>query len=327
MNKLAWIGLFSVSSLVGCAAATPNEESATGSSDVVGITDIATLEQSLGLQRTTPGNPGDTAALQAGACYQALIATPSWSATYEFRRYVNGAAFWAKLGSGYNSGDQRPVMCVDMHRPDGAMSLSGVALDAVLRYDLGGFKGSDSGMQKTHLEFERGAILLSNYDVTDQERIASVQKRPHELPFENASTISGRVMSIRVNGVNVNHLFGKPSIEDNEIEGSVAQLVYRYAWHKNEETGRFSLAEDAVGAFRRTATTGGDGGASSSSWDFARGVAFLNAQWTDRGDTSGVEETLRLQKPAATPMQAPLAECVRTTAENQPPPSFGCTGI
>ena len=93
MNKLAWIGLFSVSSLVGCAAATPNEESATGSSDVVGITDIATLEQSLGLQRTTPGNPGDTAALQAGACYQALIATPSWSATYEFRRYVNGAAF------------------------------------------------------------------------------------------------------------------------------------------------------------------------------------------------------------------------------------------
>lgn len=328
MNKFAWIGLLSVTSLAGCAA-TPHEEAASGSADIVGITDLSTLEQNLDLQRATPANPGDTAALQAGECYRALIATPSWQATYEFRRYANGAAFWAKLGSGYNSGDQRPVICVDLHRAEGSVSLSGAALDAVLRYDFGSFKGSDSGMGKTYLEFDRGAVLLSHYDVTDQERTASVQKRPHELPFENASTISGRILSLRIKNVKVEHMFGgEPGIEEMEMSGSVAQFIYRYAWHKNEETGRFTLAEDAIGGFTHTASDGADAGSAASSYIFARGIVTQSTQANFESQNAvTTDEQIGLSPPDPVPNRAPLAECVRTTAQNQAPPAFGCTGL
>ncbi|MFO0738888.1 MAG: hypothetical protein U0270_23515 [Labilithrix sp.] len=321
-------GLFTAMALAGCAADAPREDSATGAQDVVGITDLSPLERTLGLELATPQNPGSVEALRSGECYRALIASPTSYTTFEFRRYSNGAAFWAKKGSGYNSGDQRPVLCVDLSRPDGTVSLSGAALDAVLRYDFGKLVGQDSGMQKTHFVFERGVVHLSRYDVSEAERFDSVNKRPHEQPFEHASTISGRLSSLTIKDVTTDVMFDGVHVRDMEMNGDVAHLIYRYAWRKGEDTGRFTLGEDAVGAFSRRATMAGDGPGYAETYSFARGeVLYSQVGEILREGEGKTTETIELRLPSTPPDHAPLADCTRTTSEAEPAPAFGCTGI
>lgn len=339
MHKIIGLGLVTaLTALAGCAAptaeASPGDE-ATGSDDVVGITDLQTLERNFGLKLATAQNRGSDEALKSGACYGALIANGTGYPEFEFRRYVNGAAFWAKKGSGFNSGDERPVLCLDLHGPDHGVSLSGVALDAAIRYDLGKFKGSDAGMQKVHYEFERGAIHFSNYDVTDRERAESVQRRPHEQPFEHASTIAGRLSSITINGVTADIMFDGVSTRDVEINADTAYFVYRYAWRKSEDTGRFTIAGDAVGSFSKNVRMVGDGPGYAETWSFARGEIVYSkfGDYSDENAGRTIEE-ISFRAANAPEGTVPAAECSRTTpdptGENEPPmapPSFGCTGI
>ncbi len=321
--------LAGLASLAGCAAPSGDEpaggDEASDSQDVVGITDLAVLERSLGLTPATAQNRGN---VESGACYAALIASGPGYPVFEFRRYANGAAFWAKKGSGYNSGDQRPVLCVDVAGPNGGVSLSGVALDAVIRYDLGKLVGQDSGMQKTHLVFEHGNLHFSNYDVTEQERLASVQRRPHELPFANASTIEGRLRSVDIDGVTVKAMFDGTSTRSITMDGDVAYFIYRHAWRKGEETGRFTVADDAIGKFVKTAEVMGDGPGYAETWSFARGSVVYSkmGEFPEQGPGSTVDE-ISFRPTNAAPGQPPAAECSRRTIDEQPSPGYECTGL
>jgi len=336
MRNITLLGLFALATLAGCAAPSSDSDSdgagspsdtATGTEDVVGITDLAILEKSLGLKLATAQRPGDANALRGGSCYRALISEGPGYPTYEFRRYENGAAFWAKKGSGPNSGDRRPVLCVDVHTPDfggGAVSLSGVALDAALRYDLGKVTGQDSGMQKTYFSFERGGLLFSNYDVEDKERVASVQKRPHELPFHQASTIGGRLMTVNINDVTVDVMFDGVSKKTVSLSGDVAYFIYRHAWRKAEDTGRFTVSEDAIGTFKKKAAMMGDGPGYAETYEFARGkVSFSRMGEQDNSTTESISFA-----PLASPQdRVPPAECTRSIPENAAPPFYSCTGL
>lgn len=321
--------LASLASLAGCAAPSRDQPSsgdeASDTQDVVGITDLAVLERSLGL---VPATAQNRAEVTGGACYAALIASGPGYPVFEFRRYANGAAFWAKKGSGFNSGDQRPVLCVDLAGPNGGISLSGVALDAVIRYDLGKFVGQDSGMQKTHLMFERGNLHFSNYDVTEQERFASVQRRPHEQPFANASTIEGRLREVDIAGVTVKAMFDGTRARSITMDGDVAYFIYRHAWRKGEETGRFTVADDAIGKFKKTAEVMGDGPGYAETWSFARGnVVFSKmGEYPEQGPGSTVDE-ISFRPTNAAPGQPPAAECSRRTIDEQPTPGYECTGL
>lgn len=331
MRNAHFFGLLTAVTLlasVGCAAPTESEDDATIAAEIVGTTDLTTLESKLGLTVATAQNPGDLGALRAGGCYRALIGGGG-SREFEFRRYVHGAAFFRKMGSGVNTGRERPVLCLDINPPESALSLSGVGLDAVLRYDLGKITGQDAGMQKAHIVFQRGMLEFSNYDVTDAERVDSVKKRPHELPFEHASTIAGRLLQVAVKGVAVSSAMnGGTSRQEISIDGQAAYFLYRAAWRKSEDTGRFSVALDAVGAFKKTARLEGDGPGSMSTWQFTNGDVSYSAVGNFDGRAApSSDEDLSLRAPGAMRDRAPVAQCVRSAPVDAPPPPFRCTGI
>lgn len=314
-------GLAATIALAGCSASSSSEEDPSASGDeVVGITDITTLERAFGLVAATQQSPGSTTALQAGACYRALAS--SGYPEFEFRRYANGAAFFSKKGSGVNSGDYRPILCLDTHAGNTVSgSYGGVVLDAILRYDLGKLTSSDG----KHLAFERGAIDLE--PMADADRLAAAAKRPHEVSLEQAPSIGGSLKKITLKGVMTDVMFDGRHPMDLTVDGPTAFFFYRYAWRKAEDTGRFRIAEDALGPFKKTGELFGDGPASGQTLHFARLDGFAGMYAEETGDTYGTQEVLQLRAPNAPQDRAPSAECMRRYGENQAPGAFSCTGI
>lgn len=316
---------------VGCAA-NPTDDDAVKAPDdeVVGIGDFAKVASALGLVN----GAANATALRAGDCYKALKATPSYP-EFEFRAYANGAIFWTKKDSGTNSGDARPILCVDMHQGNAALrSLSGVALDAVFRYDLGKPLGGD---KPGVVPFERGTLHFTT--LPEAERFDAAKKRPHELDFAKPASISGALDKIALKSVTVSSIYQEQDeVRDFEMKGATAFLVFRYAWRKGEDRGAFSVATDSVGNFKKTLEAFGDGPAYGETWQFEKGDAMYG-MYFDEGRNVTAETVSWNRRPAtkptAPPTAPPLAECTRehpylqdVPEEKQPPPTaFRCTGI
>lgn len=334
VTKRAWgsAAALGVTAIVGCAA--PVDEAPTAPADeVIGITDLATLEAKLDLRKATAAAPGSARAFEAGACYKALLGTNRGYPAYEARRYANGAAFFAKKGSGPNSSDTRPVLCVDFHQDDVALeSLSGVSLDAILRLDLGKRQGSarNTSTGDAVFSFERGVMHFKG--LPERDRLLAVTKRPHELDTGLAPSITGSLEKITLKGVEVSSFFlERPEIRDVDMRGELAFLLYRYAWRKGENSGRFTIASDAVGVFQRKADIFGDGGGYSETWRFAHGNGGYTT-FSDLGadvDEPGYTESVSFWRGELDWKngRVPLAECTREGVGERAPSPYRCTGL
>jgi hypothetical protein len=156
--------------IAGCSAA--DETTADDSDALTGVTDLSALETELGLVKDVKaaGAAGTwtrpDAKLTAGPCYKQTMAG-DFAASYEFRRYTKGAAFFSKLGAAPGEGDKRLVACVDIDVADdpsgdgpATFALSGVALDSAMRYHLGRASGSEGGLGHLWIDFDRGEVEI-----------------------------------------------------------------------------------------------------------------------------------------------------------------------
>src|SRR5688572_4560820 len=83
----------------GCSA-TVDAPSAETEDEIVGLTDLVTIEAALGLEKQTAAARVNPAALGSGACYKALVVNAPEGA-FKFRQYQNGASFFPTSGSGW----------------------------------------------------------------------------------------------------------------------------------------------------------------------------------------------------------------------------------
>lgn len=229
---------------MACAAASSTSEPAANDSDLTGVTDLTDMEAALGLQKDWQQADGTwyrgNDKLEAGACYKKLIAGPD-GASYQFRRYSTGASFFKKLDAGAESGDERPVLCVDIdiERWEGSksyretMALNDFEIDSVIRYRLGTPKGSDGAAGSIYNTFEGGAVHYIN---------ATCYGEGSTFTFDPTS--EGEISRSCLAGA----MF--PG-SNGEVGGAGLLTVYQYARLKAHETNRFSYDADAVGRFIR----------------------------------------------------------------------------
>jgi hypothetical protein len=156
-----------------------------------------------------------------------------------------------------------------------------------------------------------------------------VKKRPHELALERAPSIGGSLQKIVLSGVKVSNMYDPaPQTRAIDLGGPTAFFAYRFAWRRAENTGRFTIAEDALGTFRRTAESFGDGPGYADVFHFTRmNVSFGGVyEQHDDGDAF-LHEGMHLAPPAHPNDRAPLAECVRDVRDGQAAPPYKCTGL
>ncbi|MFO0735207.1 MAG: hypothetical protein U0270_04980 [Labilithrix sp.] len=244
--------LATVALLIGCSASPAPAESS--SEDVVGVTDLTEMESALGLK---PG-PRDPAKLQAGQCYQRTIGS-IYGGLFEFRAYVNGAAFFPKRGTAPGTGDQRAVTCVDVDAENRPMALGGVALDVALRYRLGAPKANLFGTGHSYALFQNGMAETGYGD---------------QFCGHGPARFGGFANAINPAFVTSDHdeclaSFGRDMTEDgidrpafdseryfyelelnnsrDHVSGELASLVYRYAQKSAVGVDAFTVANDPVG--------------------------------------------------------------------------------
>lgn len=230
-------------STVACGA-SPSTDSAAGSSDsdITGVTDLGEMESALGLWKDTKKPDGTWSRgddkLKAGACYKQTVGGAD-GASYQLRRYSNGASFFKKLGAGAASGDERPVVCVDVdvdrwygdQHEETTVALNDFEVDAVIRYRLGTPQGSDGAAGSMYETFNGGNVHWSNvrcYGDGPEWKFDSLS--PAELAH---GCLSGA--SFPGSG--------------NEIDGAALLTVYQFAYLKGTASNRFSADADVVGRF------------------------------------------------------------------------------
>jgi hypothetical protein len=273
----------------GCAAPNETDEGAENepaeeaADEVIGVTDLTAMEAQLGLKkdrRDAQGRWGrGDSRLKGGDCYKQTVARSA--AKWEFRRYANGAAFFRKLGTAPETNDFRPVTCVDVDvKEDGRTvtnALSGIVLDAVLRYKLGAGWRSDGAAGHLYLGFDRGAV-----EVADADRYCGFRFGGVDEPASDPALLTGQATMrsclasasedtcyarglaackrAATEDIKLNTL-SRPSNDGQYVYGIVAngasidarlaELAYRYAWKKAQKRDVFTEADDAVGTFVR----------------------------------------------------------------------------
>src|SRR4051812_44097351 len=114
-NSLHLFSLASILASVACSTGTA-EPASTGDEAVTGVTDLGAVEAELALVKDVQDATGawarSDATLRSGPCYKRTVGGPN-GASYEYRRYRQGAAFFAKRGTEPMTGDKRPISCVD----------------------------------------------------------------------------------------------------------------------------------------------------------------------------------------------------------------------
>jgi hypothetical protein len=290
----------------GCSASSSSSSSDSSSpnvgadtNDVVGVEDLASVEAELGLvkdRRNADGqwSRGD-AKLTAGACYKkAMAANPNW----EFRRYVNGAAFFpSEQANVPGHGESRALTCVDVDMEGdrgGALSIEGFALDAALRFHLGRPLGVDAAMMHVSVGFERGYLYGQGIDAYCGVHDLSTGEGPPAPPAINAGVdayfachqgggedsaclsaaqkacvdsgkkeMATTMMLSRpsLNGVMVSeiHVAGEPG---EYVPASLAAVTMRYAEKKAKSADIFNMSQDPVG----TLTKIDHGGVNGTGW-------------------------------------------------------------
>ncbi len=225
--------------MTGCAS--PSSAEGVDEGEVVGITDLAPLETALKLikDRKVGGAwSRSDQLLHDGTCYWTLKGAGAKEASnFEFRRYTNGAAFFRKLNAGPNSGDRRAIECVDLEFGEGeSVSLSGLALDAVLRYDLGAPTSTDAGGGTLAILFERGEIVTAGPGKAGEPPIPQV-----EDTIDHPALFGDEIYSIQTPVAE-----SSPG-EEGYIGTNEAYLAYRYAYARGAAAGMHDLATDPVG--------------------------------------------------------------------------------
>lgn len=330
-------------STAACSGTTAEAQNAEASEDsIVGITNLAEIEGALGLE----AGAGDVAKLHGGECYKTFIddGNPdTWTMNeYEFRRYKNGAAFFAKKGSGYNSGDFRPVVCVDFVATNGSTaSLSGAALDAAIRYNLGKIKSRTGDLKYAVIDFERGSMKFLQGQPLDEQRKA-IQKRPGELPVDEVITAQGRLENVQIRGLLTDVMFAGPEVHDHDLPGVAANVAFRFAWRKAEDTGVFTIAQDSLGKLRSSAGGEANAAAFGDGPGWGHDVRMSNGTLSHGGYGDEIEgvviHEISIRRPGGfvPPSQdsrPPLAECSQKmgwneqTQQEYPLGPWVCTGI
>jgi hypothetical protein len=248
------------------------------------------VESVFGLTRGH-GAPPEELVTQA-SCYETFITGNDSATKYEFRRYDNGAVFFAKKGSGESSGDSRPIVCVDVYQK---LSLSGAALDAVIRYNLGAYQGGDSAMMHRYMSFERGGLEFF-VGMPPEELRAKARTALFEQSVGSPATVNGILT-----GVTMQHGF--------RLDPEHVDLAYRVAWRAAADQDSFSLQTDPVGAY-------------------VNGLHQGDAVWMKYGHgtltagTDGDKTWMKYVVDGAPESSAPMGECSRTGTED-----WHCTGI
>jgi len=278
MSALAIASLLAM--VEGCAV-EPGAEEASAESDIVGVTDLTKLESAFHLKKDAEVNgkwARSEETLKAGGCYTAKLGKGAKDpANWQFRRYTNGAAFFRKANSGANSGDKRPIACVDIEVEGQSVMLDGFALDSALRFHVGAPLGYDDGPARTYLQFENGDLELraaadvcafedenvfdavypglKAYNDEKATCLASGKgEKACEASADNAckwwSTVDVKADLLERPSWNGNYILG---IENRtELAPEVMMLAYRYALAKGTQSDIFSLGDDPVGGFKST---------------------------------------------------------------------------
>jgi hypothetical protein len=172
LASFSLFGLLGLVSLLGAAcASTTGEPSSSGDEAVTGVTDLDAVEAELALVKDVQDEHGawsrPEAKLQSGPCFKQTVGGSN-GASYEFRRYRQGAAFFMKRGAGPMAGDKRAIRCIDvditpLEKGDASIvALSGVTLDTVMRYHFGKPVGYDAGLGHLWANFERGTAEVKD---------------------------------------------------------------------------------------------------------------------------------------------------------------------
>lgn len=239
---------------VGCSA--ESGEVSNGGEDVVGVGNLSLLEKTFGLVSDQKINGAWSRDVTAGACYAAYAAG---DASVEVRRYENGAAFFnAREEHNRERGDDRPVLCVDLDRP--GMSLDGVALDAVFRFDLGKPVGTDASPGgEVYIEHERGKLHVL---VTDSIRgpskasVAALRSEHGSRLVASPTFIGGSLVDVTVRDAKVlEPMSGETHAGELVVSGSLAAFAYAAAYAKTGSA--FSLTRDPLGIQACVGLTGG----------------------------------------------------------------------
>lgn len=282
--KRIGIGLVAVGLLAGApgCAADSEDFDQLAESDVVGVTDIARLETVFKLTKDVQKNgkwARSDAELKAGGCYQEHLGPGAKEPqNWQFRRYTDGAAFFRKANTGAASGDKRPITCVDIDGRDAdAVSLSGIVLDAALRYKMGAPQGIENG-PGSYVAFDNGGVGVvdaSNFctrgldGVSEKEagsepgyrafydelkKCTSAKKPNCEQVALNAciwwTTVDAQADTLDRPG------WGNMRLQDLgslDVSPQTASLAYKYSLMKGNQSNVFSLADDPVGLFESTA--------------------------------------------------------------------------
>lgn len=237
-------------SAAACAGAEPGAGGDSGSSDsdITGVTDLTEMEAALGLSKDFKNPDGSwyrgDDKLKAGACYKKLIGGPD-GASYIFRRYSTGASFFKKLNAGAASGDERPVVCVDVdvEQWDGSQSttytlgMNDFEVDSVIRYRLGRPGMEDGAAGSLYQQFDGGWMHYVNQFCYPNG--AEKQFEPLSPAELSRDCLSGAQF---------------PG-SGGEIDGAALLMVYQYAYNHSVPSNRFSSASDPVGRFIRVEGT------------------------------------------------------------------------
>jgi hypothetical protein len=221
---------------VGCAASSSESSAPSNDNAITGVTDLSEMEAALGLYGDTKDAHGayerPEAKLVAGPCYAKLMKGPS-AAEYELRRYTSGAAFFKKAGAGVASGDERPVLCVDVDVDDAegdgpqTIMVSDIEIDSVLRYRLGAPTGGDGAAGTFYDDFTNGAVSYHGGYC------------PEKTGFDPLSPDAMKTFC-----------FGEVKFPgDNGADGRLQLLVYQFASKNAAATNRYSMSADPVGRF------------------------------------------------------------------------------
>jgi hypothetical protein len=234
---------------VGCssAATSESEEAESSADEVVGVADLPLLQKTLGLVADQKVNGAWSRDVTKGGCHAAYAAR---DATVQYRRYKNGAAFFdSRVEASREQGDERPVLCVDLDQPK--LSLDGVALDAIFRFDLGKPVGTDSAPGgEVYVELERGKLhmlVTGSARGPSNAQVAALRKEHGKKLVESPTFIGGSLVDVTVRDAKVFEPFSREThASDLVVSGSLAAFAYAAAYAKTGSA--FSLSRDPLGA-------------------------------------------------------------------------------
>ncbi|MBX3262712.1 MAG: hypothetical protein KIS78_13010 [Labilithrix sp.] len=246
LQRSRWWAAVGCVVVAGCASPEGDDVGASAD-EVVGVGDLALLERTFGLTADRRVNGSWSRDVTKGPCYAAYVRAGS---AVEYRRYAKGAAFFEREDDEHRErGEDRPVLCVDLDDP--GISLDGVGLDAVFRFDLGAALGRDSAPGgEASLEFQRGRLHVRVPGAAggpSKEEVAARRADHGATLVESPLFIGGELLDVTVDAAKVYEPFSRTTVTRTfHASGSLAAFAYVAAYAKTGSA--FSLTRDPLGA-------------------------------------------------------------------------------